>query len=98
MMQEPEAEGSQARPMMPLENNSVKALAAILIPSTFGATQWSSISPLMMDLIPFGKIGGGRELEDLCSTMTSVESFSLRTQSKNVPFYTLTLTFLILSS
>jgi len=42
--------------------------------------------------------GGGRELEDLCSTMTSVESFSLRTQSKNVPFYTLTLTFLLLSS
>ena len=44
------------------------------------------------------KGGGGQELEDLCSTMTSVETFSLRTQSKNVPFYTLTLTFLLLSS
>ena len=56
MMQDPEAEGSQARPMMHLENNSTKALAAILIPSTFGATQWSSISPLMMDLLPFGTL------------------------------------------
>ena len=54
MMQDPEAEGSEARSVMHLENNSMKALAAILIPSTFRATQWSSISPLMMDLLPFG--------------------------------------------
>ena len=56
MRQDPEAEGSQARLMMHLENNSVKALAAILIPSTFRATRWSSISPLMMDLLPFGTL------------------------------------------
>ena len=37
------------------------------IPHTRGATK---------------KGGGGRELEDLCSTMTSVETFSLRTQCK----------------
>ena len=47
VMQGPEVEGTQARLVMHLENNSMKASATVLIPSMFRATQGSSISPLM---------------------------------------------------
>lgn len=53
-MQGPDVEGTQARLVMRLENNSMKTSATVLIPSTFRATQRSSISPLMKDLLPFG--------------------------------------------
>lgn len=56
VMQGLEVESTQARPVMHLENNSMKASATVLIPSTFRATQRSSISPLIRDLLPFGPL------------------------------------------
>ena len=48
-----EAEGTQTRLAMYLQNNCVKASASVILPSAMRTTEWGSIS-VLVHLLPFG--------------------------------------------